>query len=116
MTTEKRNVPRLTPFVAPCRVTAGGRRFSAFVADLSPQGARVTCDHECLDVGEEVHVEVKLARRAVYLTVHGSVVWVRTGDKGEATFGVRFGDMPPEDRQALEGVVQDFQRLAARLS
>ena len=116
MTTEKRRVARLAPFVAPCRVSSGAHRFAAFVADLSPRGARVTCEHDALLVGDDVLIEVKLARRPTHLSLPGCVAWVRAGDKGSAVFGVTFGHLPEEDRAVLETVVHDFQRLAARLS
>jgi hypothetical protein len=113
---DKRRVLRIAPFVTPCRVSSGARRFSAFVADLSPQGARVTCDGDCLAVGDEVTIEVKLGRKVSHAHLPGTVVWVRMGDQGAAHFGVRFKELPDEDLKLVEGVVQEFQRLAARLS
>ena len=113
---DKRRVARIAPFVTPCRVTSGARRFSAFVADLSPRGARVTCDDDCLAVGDEVVIDAKLGRSVKHVHLPGTVAWVRIADQGAAHFGVLFRELPPEDQKVLEDVIQEFQRLAARLS
>ena len=113
---EKRRVTRIAPYVTPCRVSANGRRFSAFMADLSPKGARVSCDQDCLAVGDEVIVEARLGRRVGHVHLPGVVAWVQPAAQGSAHFGVRFNELPPEDLKLVEDVVQEFQRLAARLS
>ena len=113
---EKRRVSRIAPYVTPCRVSANGRRFSAFMADLSSKGARVSCDQDCLAVGDEVTIEARLGRRVGHVHLPGVVAWVQPAAQGSAHFGVRFNELPPEDLKLVEDVVQEFQRLAARLS
>src|SRR5688572_31249612 len=43
---EKRRSPRIQPFVAQCHVTAGARRISSYLTDLSHEGARLACEAE----------------------------------------------------------------------
>ena len=116
MSSEKRRVARIAPFVTPCRVTSGARRFAAYVADLSARGARVTCDDDCLSVGDEVVIDVKLGKKVAHVHLPGTVAWVRIADQGAAHFGVRFDELSPDDEKLLGEVLQEFQRLAARLS
>jgi Tfp pilus assembly protein PilZ len=113
---EKRGVGRIAPYVTPCRVSANGRRFSAFMADLSPKGARVSCDQDCLAVGDTVTIEARLGRKVGHVELPGVVAWVQPAAQGSATFGVRFADLSPAVLKQVEEVVQEFQRLAARLA
>lgn len=115
---EKRRTPRVQPFVAPCHVVAGDRRMAAYLADLGPEGARLTCDTEPPPALEEwVTVEVRLPRQAERSSLRGRVKWVQPaeGRKGHV-FGITFEGMSAEGQAAVAAVLAEFRRLAAELS
>jgi PilZ domain len=116
MAQEKRRAVRLSPFVVACRVAHGDVQFPAFMTELSELGARITCDDSCPPVGARVLVEVKLARKAVQVArLSGVVVWVGSASRGPS-FGVEFDQISEKDGAALARAVDDFQRLAQKLS
>ena len=114
---EKRRTPRIQPFVAPCHVAAGARRLTAYLADLSLDGARMTCDSEPPARDEWVTVEVRLPRQAERSRLPGRVKWVHpTENRKGHTFGITFEGMSAEVQAAVALVLTEFRRLAAELS
>ncbi len=112
---EKRRSPRLSPFVVPCRIVRGESAQPGFITELSLEGARITCD-ECPPPGAEVVIEVRLGRRVVHASRLGArVMWTGAGSRGPA-FGVSFSALPEPARAALAESVEEFRRLAAKLS
>jgi hypothetical protein len=114
--TEKRRTPRIQPYVAPCRVVRGRRRFVAYLTDLSPRGGRVACDGEPPPVGTRVVLEVRIGRRVSHSRLPAVVKWARRGNGGTHTFGLTFQRISAEARRGLEAVVDDFRRLAAQIA
>jgi hypothetical protein len=114
--TEKRRTPRIQPYVVPCRVVRGRRRFVAYVTDLSPRGGRVACDVDPPAPGTRVVLEVRIARRVSHSRLPAVVKWTRAGPKGSHTFGLTFQKVSAEAKRALEAVLEDFRRLAAQIA
>jgi PilZ domain-containing protein len=114
---EKRRTPRIQPFVAPCHVVDGTRRMSAYLTDLSLEGARVACDAEAPTPEQWVTIEVRLPREAERSRLPGRVKWVQAAEtrKGHV-FGITFEGMSPEGQGAVARVLAEFRRLAAELS
>jgi hypothetical protein len=114
---EKRRTPRIQPFVAPCHVVAGERRHSAYLTDLSLEGAQVACDASPPALEDWVTLEVRLPRQAERTSLRGRVKWVQAaeGRKGHA-FGITFDGMTPAGQSAVAEVLAEFRRLAAELS
>jgi hypothetical protein len=111
--TEKRRTPRIQPYVAPCRVVRGRRRFVAY---LSPRGGRVACDVEPPPAGTRVVLEVRIGRRVSHSRLPAVVKWARRGNGDTHTFGLTFQRISAEARRGLEVVVDDFRRLAAQIA
>jgi hypothetical protein len=114
---EKRSVPRVQPFVTPCRVVDGERRFSGYVLDLSSQGAKVSCAVEPPAKGSRVTLEVRLGGRTPFFPYNAEVRWTQPpASRGAAhTFGVTFEDVATEQRARLETVLGEFRKLAAAI-
>jgi hypothetical protein len=114
---EKRSVPRVQPFVTPCRVVDGERRFAGYVIDLSSQGAKVSCTVEPPGNGSRVTLEVRLGGRAPFFPFAAEVRWVQPpASSGAAhTFGVTFENVAAEQQARLETVLGEFRKLAAAL-
>lgn len=114
---EKRRTPRIQPFVAPCHVVAGTRRLSAYLTDLSLEGARVACDAAPPAPEEWVTVEVRLPRQAERSSLRGRVIWVQPAENGKGhVFGITFEGMSADGQAAVATVLAEFRRLAAELS
>jgi hypothetical protein len=114
--TEKRRTPRIQPYVVPCRVVRGRRRFIAYLTDLSPRGGRVACDADPPPPGTRVVLEVRIGRRVSHSRLPAVVKWARAGTRGTHTFGLTFQKISAEARRALEIVLDDFRRLAAQIA
>jgi hypothetical protein len=113
---EKRRTPRIQPYVKPCRVAAGARRFAAYITDLSPRGGRVHCEAAPPDVGAAVVLEMRIGRRVAHSSLPAAVIWSRPGARGGHDFGFAFGGLNAEDATALDAVVEEFQRRASLLA
>ena len=114
---EKRRTPRIRPFVAPCQVAAGTRRISAYLTDLSLEGARVACDAEPPAPGDWVTVEVRLPRQLERSSLPGRVKWVQPAESRQGhAFGITFEGMSASGQATLGSVLAEFRRLAAELS
>ena len=116
MSDEKRRAVRLSPFVVACRVVQDGQAVPGFITELSELGARVTCDDTCPPKGARVVIEVKLSRRALQSSsLSAMVVWTGRAARGPA-FGVEFDQLTPAQAAALASAVDEFRRLAEKLT
>lgn len=115
---EKRETPRIQPFVVPARILDGDRRLSGYVTDLSPRGARVTSEGEPPAVGHVIVLEIRFARRQGKARLSGRVQWSRPllhPAKGH-DFGVTFEGLQRREQELLEAVVKDFHKQAEQLA
>ena len=115
MTGDKRRVPRIQPFVAPCRYVLGERRLPGFLTDLSRAGGRVHTEAAAPVVGALVALEVRLARQAVTVRLPATVRWVGSSPRGGSVFGVSFDGIGGDEQGVLDGVVAEFERRAASI-
>jgi hypothetical protein len=113
--TEQRRIPRIQPFVAPCRVVFEGRVLTGYLTDLSEAGARITSDTEPPPAHAPVTLELRVGRVPARSRLSAKVAWVKKEDVG-ATFGLSFADLPAEQQKALETVVAEFKRLADEIA
>jgi hypothetical protein len=117
MRQEQRRTLRIQPYVAPCRVLLGERRLRGYLADLSTDGARVSCDGPAPAVSASVVLEVRFGREVRHSHLPAVVKWVKADPevKGRHVFGLIFGALPEDARRALESVVDEFRRRAELL-
>ena len=115
---DKRRTPRIQPFVAPCRVLEGPRRLIGYLTDLSTQGAQVATQGTLPAVQAQVVLEVRLGRGVFHSRLPAKVLWVRGEGPGPGTrtFGLIFGPLNADERQALEAVVEEFRKKASELT
>jgi PilZ domain-containing protein len=114
---EKRQTPRITPFVAPCHVVEGDRRYAGYVTDLSLKGARVSCEAKPPAANAWVVIEVRLGRSPSRSRLRGQVRWVGLGSGRSAHhFGLSFEGVDEEGQRALAAVLDEFRRRADLLS
>lgn len=115
---ENRRSARIQPFVCPCSLIEGDKRLSGYLTDLSPEGARISCDAPLLPATEVVTIEVRFSRRGKAARLGGRVEWRSPGTKsGEAmVFGVSFEEAGAEERALIASVVQQFRQRAALLA
>jgi hypothetical protein len=114
---ELRSVPRIRPFVVPCRIHLEHARLSGYLTDLSPKGARVSCDDGLPARGRSVVIEVRFGGRATFSRLAARVMWVRRTDGGgeAGVCGLSFEGLGAEDKVTLDAVVGEFKRRAALL-
>jgi hypothetical protein len=112
---EKRQNPRIQPFVASCRYLEGERRVPGFLTDLSRGGARIHSDVEAPAQHTTIAVEVRMGRLATHVRLPATVRWRRPSDRGGFIFGVSFDGIGPEEQKILDGVIEEFRRRAAQL-
>jgi Tfp pilus assembly protein PilZ len=103
--------PRIQPFVAPCRVIAGGRALAGYLTDLSEAGARVQSDAPPPTPEAEVTLELRIGRVPARSRLTSRVEWVKPDGK-TSSFGLSFAAVPAEQQNALKAVVEEFRRLA----
>jgi len=113
---EKRKAPRVQPFVVPCRVIDGPRRFSAYLTDLSLEGAQVSAGVAAPTPGTTVVLEVRLGRQVAPPRLSAEVVWTRGAGGLRHAFGVTFKGLRPDARRVLEAALEEFRRRAAMLA
>jgi hypothetical protein len=111
---EKRETPRIQPFVASCHVVDGTRRYGAYLTDLSLTGARVSCDAPPPQPEAWITLEVRLGRPPSRVRLQAQVRWVGLG-RSAHHFGVTF-HLDQEGQRTLAAVVDEFQRRAAELA
>lgn len=112
---EKRSVPRVQPFIAPCLLAFGERRVEGYLTDLSPRGAQVACDEEPPPAGSVVTLEVRFTPPTGRCRVPAHVRWSKPGATGYVC-GLTFDGLDDEERTVLEEVIARVKRLAAQLS
>ncbi len=112
---EKRSVPRVQPFIAPCLLIDGERRVVGYLTDLSPRGAQVACDEPPPAAGSAVTLEVKFTPPTPRCRVPAQLRWCNPGPTGHVC-GLTFEGLEGEDQAILEEVVERVRRLAAQLS
>jgi hypothetical protein len=112
---EKRQHPRIQPFVASCRYLEGERRVPGFLTDLSRAGARIHSDVETPAEGTTISVEVRIGRLATHVRLPATVRWNRPSERGGFVFGVSFDGIATEEQKILDGVIEEFRRRAAQL-
>jgi hypothetical protein len=95
-------------------LTAGKRRVSGYITDLSPRGAQVACDAEPPPPGSDVTLEVRFTPPTPRCTVPAHVRWCQPGQSGHQC-GLTFEDLGEEDRSILVEVIERVRRLAAQL-
>jgi hypothetical protein len=113
---EQRQAPRIQPFVVPCRWVLGDRRAPGFLTDLSVRGGRVHTDEEPPAPGTAVVIEARLGRRATHVRLPATVRWTRASPRGGFVFGTSFEGIGTDEHEALESVVEEFQRRAASIA
>jgi Tfp pilus assembly protein PilZ len=115
---EKRETDRIQPFVTPCKLIDGERTLSAYLADLSTRGARVSSNASLERGAQSVVIQVRLSRGSAVCKLPARIQWMQAGGKpGEAAvFGVTFEAVPADVQKQLEHVVKEFQRRAALLT
>jgi hypothetical protein len=111
---EKRDAPRIQPFVASCHVVDGTRRFGAYLTDLSLTGARVSCDALPPRPEAWITLEVRLGRPPSRVRLQAQVRWVGLG-RSAHHFGVTF-HLDEEGQRTLAAVVDEIHRRAAELA
>jgi hypothetical protein len=112
----KRQVSRIHPFVAPCRLEAEGRGIVGYLADLSPCGTRVCTDDLPPPVGTRVGLEVRLGRGA-WLHLQAEVKWSHEvpGGRFRHALGLTFHDLDVPGREAIDATVKEIERRASLL-
>jgi hypothetical protein len=114
-TPDKRQIPRVQPFVVPCRVSEGEQRWSGYVTDMSARGAQVSLQHDAPRIGARVVLELRVRLPRTPVTLAGQVKWQRRSPTA-CIFGITFEEVPEVERQALADALEDFRRLAEELS
>ena len=114
MVGEKRETPRIQPFVASCHVVDGARRYAAYLTDLSLAGARISCDAQPPRPEAWITLEVRLGRPPSRVRLQAQVRWIGLG-RSAHHFGVTF-HLDEEGQRTLAAVVDEFQRRAAELA
>ena len=71
--------------------------------------------HEPPAVGTAITIELRVARQPVALRLPATVRWTRQAERGGYVFGVSFDGVGPEERQALDSLVDGFLRRAASI-
>ena len=112
---EQRKMPRIQPFVVPCRIVIGVHRLAGYITDLSLGGGRVHADGEAPNKGTLVTLEVRIGKRVAHSRVPASVKWAKASARGGHDFGLVFDDLGGEEQKLLQSVVDDFHRRAAQL-
>lgn len=112
----KRREERVQPFVSPCKIIHGPRKFSAYITELSPDGARISCDSALPSPGTPIVIEVRFGAAAVRSRLPAEVKWVRyQEDPVCCLFGVSFEGIGKDDKRVLDSVLEEFRRRAAAL-
>ena len=118
MIEDKRRTPRISPFVAPCRVLEepGPRPLNGYLTDLSTAGAQVSTQGLPPVPESAVVLEVRLGSETTPRRFPARVRWVRAAEHGDwHAFGLTFEAVTMAERKLLEAVVEDFRRRAESL-
>jgi len=113
---EQRRGERIQPFLAPCRVVHGSRRFAGHLVELSLEGGRVACKASPPPSGADVVLEVRFGKGPERTRLPAQVRW--SGPQPDArdghVFGVTFVAAGEAER-AVEAVLAEFRRRVAAL-
>ena len=112
---EKRKAPRMQPYIVPCLLVVGERGLAGYLTDLSSRGGRAACEGEAPDEGASVVLEFRIGRQVESSRIKARVKWVRRAVRGMRAVGLRFENVAPAERQALESLVAEFRRRAAEI-
>jgi PilZ domain len=113
---EQRRGERIQPFLAPCRVLHGSRRFAGHLVELSQEGGRIACKAAPPPAGSSVVLEVRLGKEPGRTKLPAQVRWsdhqpdVQDGH----VFGVTF-TAGEDGARAISAALQEFRRRAATL-
>jgi len=112
-----RQVPRVQPFVAPCRILGPAQKRQGYVTDLSTRGAQVAVAADPPEVGDRVTLEIRLGGRVASLRLEATVVW----QKAVATppgfaFGLTFEELSEREFEMLDSVLAEVRRRAETLT
>jgi hypothetical protein len=113
---ENRRTQRLDPFVVACTVVQAEHRVRGFLTDLSPRGAKISCQDAAPEDGAEVVIEVRFGRREPLARLPGRVRWSRRPDDTRASFGVVFERPSAEARSLVDSAIEAFRRRAELIS
>lgn len=113
---EKRKGERIQPFLAPCRVVHGSRRFAGYLIELSLGGGRIACKAAPPPAGSSVVLEVRFGKARERTRLPAQVRW--SGKQPDVedgnVFGVTFAASGEAER-AVEAALDEFRRRAAAL-
>jgi len=113
---EQRRGERIQPFLAPCRVVHGSRRFAGHIVELSLEGGRIACKVAPPPPGAAVVLEVRFGKGPERTRLPAQVRW--SGPQPDASdghlFGVTFSEAGEAER-AVEAALEQFRRRAAAL-
>jgi PilZ domain len=112
----QRQGERIQPFLAPCRVTHGGRRFAGHLIELSREGGRVACKVAPPPEGASVLIEVRFGKAPVRTRLPAQVRWSgpQPNPQDGHLFGVTFA-AADEAEHAVEAALSEFRRRAAAI-
>jgi hypothetical protein len=113
---EQRKGDRIQPFLAPCRVMDGGRRFAGHLIELSREGGRIACKATPPAKGASVVLEVRFGKAPGRTRLPAQVRWSgpqRDPQDGHV-FGVTFV-ATDEGALAVDAALAEFRRRAAAL-
>lgn len=113
---EQRKGERIQPFLAPCRVAHGGRRFAGHLIELSREGGRVACKAAPPPQGASVVLEVRFGKEPGRTRLPAQVRWSgpQPSPPGGHVFGVTFA-AADEAARAVEAALSEFRRRAAAI-
>jgi hypothetical protein len=113
---QQRQGERIQPFLAPCRVTHGGRRFAGHLIELSREGGRVACKAAPPPEGASVLLEVRFGKAPGRTRLPAQVRWSgpQANPQDGHIFGVTFAAADDAER-AVEDALAEFRRRAAAL-
>lgn len=113
---EKRRGERIQPFLAPCRVIHGSRRFAGHLVELSLEGGRVACKAAPPPAEASVVLEVRFGKNPGRTRLPAHVRWSRLQPDAQDghVFGVTFA-AGEAGAQAVEAALAEFRRRAATL-
>jgi hypothetical protein len=113
---EKRQGERIQPFLAPCRIAHGGRRFAGHLIELSREGGRVACKAAPPPPGAPVVLEVRFGKGPERTRLPAQVRWSgpQPHPQDGHLFGVTFAAADEAER-AVEAALAEFRRRAAAL-
>jgi hypothetical protein len=111
---EKRRAARIQPFVVPCRVIDKERQVTAYLVNLSTNGARISSDEPLPAGARAVTLEVRFSRSAPVCRLPARIKWMKPGSspREAAVLGVTFERLSVRARALLDSAIKEFRRRA----